>query len=191
MATVRDGEKAALVVVDLQVGVVEACWQVERVIGNASQVVDKARAAGLPIIWVQHADNELPSGSSGWQWVPALAPGAREPVVGKAHNSAFEQSTFKSELDALGIAHIYLLGAASNWCVRSTAFAALERGYDLTLVGDAHTTQSMTLEDGSRLEAADLVKDLNIAMTWLSYPGRTNRVRNTHELAFGKEPTGS
>ena len=42
----------------------------------------------------------------------------------------------------------------------------------------------MVLDDGTRLEAADLVKELNIAMTWLSYPGRTNATAKTEDTTF-------
>ena len=85
----------------------------------------------------------------------------------------------------LGATHITLAGAASNWCIRATAYAALERGYDLTLVKDSHTTGTMALDDGSTIEAASVVQELNIAMTWLSYPGRKNGTAKADEVDFG------
>ena len=77
-----------------------------------------------------------------------------------------------------------LAGAATNWCIRATAYAALERGYDLTLIEDAHTTGTMTLDDGTTIEAAGVVRELNIAMTWLSYPGRTNGTAKAEQVDF-------
>ena len=77
-----------------------------------------------------------------------------------------------------------LAGAATNWCIRATAYAALERGYDLTLVADAHTTATREAEDGLRLEAPVLIRDLNIAMTWLSYPGRVNGTATAEAVDF-------
>ncbi len=77
-----------------------------------------------------------------------------------------------------------LAGAATNWCIRATAYGALERGYDLTLIKDAHTTGTMELDDGARIEAADVIRELNIAMTWVSYPGRTNGVATVEEADF-------
>lgn len=76
------------------------------------------------------------------------------------------------------------MGAATNWCIRATAYAALERGYDLTLVGDAHTTRDTPLANGVVLSAQDMVNDLNLAMSWLSYPGRRNTVANAAQVVF-------
>jgi hypothetical protein len=77
-----------------------------------------------------------------------------------------------------------LVGAATNWCVRATAYGALDRGYDLTLLGDAHTTETIELENGIRIEAANIIRELNLAMTWLSYPGRTNSTASVEEVDF-------
>ena len=77
-----------------------------------------------------------------------------------------------------------MAGAATNWCIRATAYAALERGYDLTLIQDAHTTETMEFEDGTRIEAAHIIRELNTAMKWLSYPGRTNGTASSAEIEF-------
>ena len=108
----------------------------------------------------------------------------------KQHNSAFERTGLEAALAGLCATHIVLAGAATNWCIRATAYAALERGYDLTLVADAHTTATRVNEDGLRLEAPVLVRDLNIAMTWLSYPGRVNGTALAEALDFSR-PAGT
>lgn len=185
MATIREGEQPVLLVVDMQVGVMAPAWDTDRAVGNAALVVQRAREAGVPVIWVQHADDDLPSGSPAWQWVPALAPADAELRIHKHHNSSFEGTALEAELARLRATHIVLAGAATNWCIRATAYAALERGYDLTLVGDAHTTRSTSLEDGVVLEASAMVRDLNIAMTWLSYPGRRNACVPAQQVDFG------
>lgn len=189
MATVREGNQGVLMVVDVQVGVLRDAWDAERVVGNVAHTVERARASGTPVLWVQHADSELAHGSPEWQWVPELVPAMGEPLVHKHFNSSFEQTTLEAELGALGATHITLVGAASNWCIRATAYGALERGYDLTLVKDAHTTGSMVLADGARIEAASVIEELNIAMTWLSYPGRTNGTAGAAEVDFAR-PAG-
>ncbi len=185
MATVREGGKTALLVVDLQVGVVADAWDAKRIAANVSRAVDRARAQSVPVIWVQHANEELPSGSPQWQWVPELTPASGEPRIHKKFNSAFEQTTLEEELERLGASHIALAGAASNWCIRATAYAALERGYDLTLIKDAHTTSTLELGNGTRIEATGVIDELNIAMTWLEYPGRKNRTATAEEIDFG------
>ncbi|MEY2690528.1 MAG: hypothetical protein RL375_4728 [Pseudomonadota bacterium] len=186
MATVRDGNKGVLVVVDVQVGVVKDAWQAPRVVANVARVVQRARAEAVPVVWVQHSDENLVLGSAPWQWVPELVPADGEPVIHKHFNSAFEQTSFEQELARLGATHLVLAGAQTNWCIRATAYGALERGYDLTLVSDAHTTETLDLGDGSRLEAAGVVQDLNLAMRWLSYPGRSNGRALADEVVFDR-----
>jgi nicotinamidase-related amidase len=184
MATVREGSKAALVVVDVQVGVMRDAWDAPRVIANVARAVDRARAHNVPVIWVQHAADDLPKDSPAWQWVPELEPADGEPRVHKGFNSSFEQTTLESELAQLGIAHIVLAGAATNWCIRATAYGALERGYDITLLSDAHTTETMPLASGVTIEAAHIVQDLNLALRWLEYPGRRNGIATAENVDF-------
>ena len=184
MATVRDSGQGALVVVDVQVGVVDHAWDAPRIVGNVARAVERARAAGVPVIWVQHSDAELVHGSAEWQWAPELIPAEGEVLIHKQFNSSFEQTDLEAHLAGLGVSHIVLAGAATNWCIRATAYAALDRGYDLTLVEDAHTTGTMDFADGSKVEAADIIRDLNITMTWLSYPGRKNTAAAVEEVDF-------
>ena len=184
MATVREGNQSILLIVDVQVGVVKAAWDAPRVINNIAHAVRRARAQAVPVVWVQHADDNLAHGSAEWQWVPELVPAAGELQIHKHFNSSFEQTALDAELAKLGATHIVLAGAASNWCIRATAYGALERGYDLTLVSDAHTTDSMHADDGSTVEAASIVQELNIAMTWLSYPGRKNSTTTAEAVDF-------
>lgn len=184
MATVRGGNQSALVVVDVQVGVVRSAWDAGRVIGNVARAVERARAQGAPVIWVQHSDEDLVFDSPDWQWAPELVPQDGEPLIHKHFNSSFEDTTLEDELARRGVSHVVLAGAATNWCIRATAYGALDRGYDLTLAKDAHTTKTMELGNGSKIEAESMVQDLNIAMQWLSYPGRTNRTVAVDALTF-------
>ncbi|MDO9073730.1 MAG: isochorismatase family protein [Rubrivivax sp.] len=184
MATVREGDRTVLLVVDVQVGVMAEAWDAGRAIGRVARTVERARAQGVPVLWVQHASEELPSGSAPWQWVPDLAPVPGEPLIHKQFNSSFEQTTLEDELRRLGATRIVLAGASSNWCIRATAYAALERGYDLTLVSDAHTTGSMELDDGVTIAPENVIRELNIAMTWLSYPDRKNSTATAEDVAF-------
>jgi nicotinamidase-related amidase len=184
MATVREGDRGVLLVVDVQVGVMSESWDAARIVANVARAVERARAQGVPVLWVQHADQALAYGSAPWQWVPELAPAAGEPLIHKRFNSSFEQTALEDELAQLGATHIVLAGAETNWCIRATAYGALERGYDLTLVKDAHTAGTIALENGVRIEAANVIHDLNIAMTWLSYPGRKNGTASAEDVDF-------
>jgi len=184
MATVRTGNRSVLLVVDFQVGVVKDAWDAARVGANIARAVERARTQGVPVLWVQHEDDNLAHGSPPWQFAPELVPAAGEFRVYKRYNSAFEETPLETELARLGATHLVLAGAATNWCIRATAYAALDRGYDLTLVKDAHTTVSTDLGNGDRIEAARVIDDLNIAMTWLSYPGRRNGTATAEQVDF-------
>jgi nicotinamidase-related amidase len=184
MATVREGNQGVLLVVDMQIGVMSESWDAPRIIKNTARAVERARAQGVPVIWVQHSNSELVYGSSQWQWVPELAPAEGDPLIHKRFNSSFEQTLLEEQLAKIGATHISLAGAATNWCIRATAYGALERGYDLTLIKDAHTTGTIERENGTRIEAVNIIDELNIAMTWLSYPNRTNGTATADEIDF-------
>jgi nicotinamidase-related amidase len=184
MATVRDGDRSVLLVVDVQNGVMEQAFQSRAVIGNIARAVERARAEGVPVIWVQHADDELTHGSPDWEIVPELAPGDREPRIHKRFNSSFEATELEDELRRLGATRVVLAGAATNWCIRATAYGALDRGYDLTLVSDAHTTGSMDLGDGVVIDPKPVVDELNAVMSWVTYPGRVSTTATSGDVAF-------
>jgi nicotinamidase-related amidase len=184
MAVIREGSKIVLLVVDVQVGVMQHAWDAPRIIQNIGMAVEKARSNGLPVIWVQHSDNELVYGSADWQIVPELSPAEDETLIHKQFNSSFAQTSLEETLARLGATHIVLAGAATNWCIRATAYGALDRGYDLTLVKDAHTTGTIELENGISIEAKNIIEELNLAMTWLSYPGSKNGTASAEEIDF-------
>jgi nicotinamidase-related amidase len=184
MAIIREGNQKVLLTVDVQVGVMAGVWNAPQVIENIGLGVEKARQNGVPVIWVQHSDDELIYGSPEWQIVPELSPAEDEVRIYKHFNSSFEQSTLEETLARLGATHIVLAGAATNWCIRATAYGALDRGYDLTLIKDAHTTETIAFKDGFRIEAENIVHELNVAMTWLSYPDRVNSAAAVEEIDF-------
>ena len=184
MATIRNGNKSVLLVIDYQVGVVKDAWDAPRVVGNIARAVERARAEGVPVIWVQHEHDDMPRDSPQWQYAPELVPAAGEFHVYKRYNSAFEETPLEPELARLGATRLVLAGAMTNFCIRSTAYAGLERGYDVALLKDAHTTSSMPRGDGTSIEARGVVDDLNVAMTYVDYPGRRSQAVTVEELAF-------
>lgn len=184
MSTLRPGHRAALLIVDVQVGVMARAWNAAEVVGNIDLAVGRARQQRVPVIWVQHESEDLRRDSGAWQLVPELGPWSGERHIAKRFPSSFEATGLENCLAEIGISRIVLAGAQTNWCIRATAYAALERGYDLTLLADAHTTESIELDDGSRIEAAGVVADLNLAMKWLRYPGRSNAIAKAREFDF-------
>jgi nicotinamidase-related amidase len=184
MATVRPGNQPVLLVVDVQAGVMADAWDAPRVVRNVARAVARARKGGIPVVWVQHEAPDLPHESDAWQLVPELHPAAGEARIHKRFESSFEQTGLEATLAGLGATHIVIAGASTNWCIRATSYAALERGYDLTLLSDAHSTGHLELGDGSRVDAAGIVTELNVTMTWLNYPGRRNGIATVEEVDF-------
>ena len=174
MTTINQ-QTPVLLVVDVQNGVVRHAWERDRVVGKVREAVEKARANGVPVVWVQHSGDELVHGSADWEWVPELAPADDETLIHKTHNSAFADTPLADMLAEQGATEIALAGAATNACIRATAYAALERGYNLTLLKDAHTTEDIAFQDGVVVPAEHIIRDLNVAMRWLSYPNVVNR----------------
>lgn len=189
MTTIKPPGKTALIVVDAQIGVMRDAWDADRIIKNIAHAVERARTQLVPVIWVQHADDELAHASPDWHLVPALIPADGETLIHKHFNSAFEQTGLHETLATLGITHIVLAGAATNWCIRATAYGALERGYDLTLIEDAHTTGAIELPNGQTIEAETIIQELNIAMKWVNYPDRSNRTAPAARIDFTTQPS--
>lgn len=137
------------------------------------------------MIWVQHSDeDELKYGSAGWQLAPNFVPATAETVIHKKYNSSFANTDLDQKLKALGISRIILAGALTNWCVRSTAYAAVDRVYNLALVSDAHSTESAQLPDGKTVPAESVVADLNAVFAWVSVPNVRTEVKTTAEVEF-------
>ena len=184
MATIRKGNHTVLLIVDVQVGVMEGAWEADRVIQNINTAVEKARSQDVPVVWVQHIGGKLKQDSPEWQIVPALSPQADDVIIHKYYNSSFEETNLEEVLADLGVTRIVLAGAATNWCIRATAYAALERGYDLTLIADGHTTEDLDLENDTTIPAEHIIQDLNTIMDWVTYPGRESRVFEVHVVQF-------
>ena len=183
MTTLDDRPNEALLVIDVQKGVVGQAYDRDSVIANVSTLVDRARETNTPIVWVQHSDpGDMPVGSDNWQYVDELTMGEGEPVVHKVHGDSFEGTDLEEVLGGLGVGALTVVGAQSDACIRSTIHGAFARGYDVTLVSDAHTTEDLT-EWGA--PTPDLViSHTNLYWQFQSGPGKTAAVKATDEVTF-------
>lgn len=182
MTTLANRPNTALLVIDVQNDVVGAAHERDAVVANIAALVERARAAGTTVVWVQHSDAGMPRGSDGWQYVPELQQADGEAVVHKTYGDSFEATDLEDVLGAAGVGHLVVAGAQTDACIRSTIHGAFTRGYDVTLVGDAHTT-----EDFSQWGAP--TPDLVIRHTNLYWedhdgPGRFAAVAATAEVEF-------
>lgn len=183
MSTLTGRGSSALLVIDVQNGVVEGAYNLTSVLSNIKLAVDKARAAGVPVIWVQHSDEELIIDSEAWQIVPELTPSANEPRVRKIYRSSFEGTDLEAILADLKVGHLYITGMQTNNCVRHTTHSAQERGYDVTVLGDAHSTTGYDW-DGHTVDAQAVVNEFNDNFAGTELPGRFTRTINTADLSF-------
>lgn len=183
MSTFEDRPATALIVIDMQRDVVARAFRRAEVVAAIAGLVERARAAARPVLWVQHEADDLPADSLGWQLVEELVPAAGEAVVRKRYGDAFEGTDLERRLAAAGIGHLLVAGAQSDFCIRSTLHGAIARGYDATLVADAHTTDDMDLGDAS-LPAAQIVAHLNRCWHWQTAPGRRGGTIRADEIDF-------
>jgi len=185
MAKIRPGKKVALLVIDVQNGVVQNAYNRNAVVSNISKVIRKARDGSIPIVFVQHTnDDELPKNSAQWQIVNELEIGKEDYRITKKFNSAFEDTSLEKILENLSITEVIITGAATNWCIRATTFSALTKGYDLTLISDAHTTENINLSDERIIYAEDIICEFNIGIKFIEYPEIQTRIVSSDELVI-------
>jgi nicotinamidase-related amidase len=152
---------SALIVIDVQVNVVADAYLRDEKVANMASAVTKARAASIPVIWVRHSAEDLPLHSDGWQIVPELIPLEGEEIIEKTFRNTFIETNFEEVLAAKKISHLYICGAETNNCVRHTSMGALDLGYDITLIEDAHTTTGFEW-NGYAVDAARTIDEQNI-----------------------------
>ncbi|MGW2619508.1 cysteine hydrolase family protein [Streptomyces sp. NPDC001500] len=186
MTTLPDRPHTALLVVDVQNGVVAGAPRRDEVIANIRALVDAARAQDVPVVWVQHSDDQLVSGSEEWRYVDELVRLESEPLVHKTYYDSFEDTELESELARRGVGRLVVAGAQTDACIRSTLHGAFVRGYDVTLVGDAHTTEDLTAYGAPAPE--QVVAHTNLYWSWQTAPGRSAGTVDTAKVTF--EPAG-
>jgi nicotinamidase-related amidase len=144
VTTLANRPNTALLVIDVQNGVLEGAHERDAVVANVASLVEKERQEQVPVVWVRHSDKDLTQGSDDWQIVPNLDPRDAEPIVDKKFGDSFEATILEAVLSELGVGRLFVVGAQTDARIRSTLHGALVRGYDATLISDAHTTEDQT-----------------------------------------------
>jgi nicotinamidase-related amidase len=182
MSTLSDRPGTALLVIDVQEGVVAGAHERDTVVANIAGLVDRAREQHVPVVWVQHHDEGLERGSDGWRIVPELSRGEAEPLVEKTYGDSFEDTDLEQVLAGLRVGRLVVVGAQTDACVRSTLHGALVRGYDTTLVGDAHTTEDLSAYGAP--PPGQVIAHTNLYWRYQTAPGRTAGTVDTAEVDF-------
>lgn len=182
MATLEHRPNTALLVVDVQNGAVESAYERDAVVQNIAELVEKARQERVPVVWVQHSSENLTPGSDPWRIVPELAPDESEPLVEKTYPDSFEGTALEAVLAGLGVGRLVVVGAQTDQCVRSTLHGAIVRGYDATLVSDAHTTEDQS--EWGAPPPAQVIAHTNLYWRYHEAPGRTAGTVATKDVDF-------
>jgi len=183
MTTLENRPNTALLVVDVQNGVVAEAHDRNAVVANVGSLVGKARQEQVPVVWVQHFDEGLPRGSEEWRIVPELVPDGAESVVEKSYGDSFEYTNLENVLSGLGVGRLVVVGAETDACIRCTLHGAFARGYDATLVGDAHTTGDRT--EWGAPPPDQVIAHTNLYWNYQTAPGRTAGTVETKDVDFG------
>ncbi|MBV1853169.1 cysteine hydrolase family protein [Catellatospora tritici] len=182
MTTLTDRPNTALLVIDVQNGVVAKAHDRDNVIANIGTLVGKARAADVPVVWVQHSDADLVKDSEPWQYVPDLVREDAEPLVHKNFGDSFEATELEQVLAERGVGRLVVAGAQTDACIRSTIHGAFARGYDVTLVGDAHTTEDLTAYGAPSPD--QVIAHTNLYWQYQQAPGRIGGTVETADISF-------
>jgi nicotinamidase-related amidase len=183
MATLENRTNTALLVVDVQNGVVTGTHERDAVVANIGSLVEKARQERVPVVWVQHNDEGLARGSEDWEIVPELTPNDAEPLVEKSYGDSFEDTRLEDLLAGLEVGRLVVVGAQTDACIRSTLHGAFVRGYDATLVSDAHTTEDQTAWGAPPPD--QVIAHTNLYWKYQTAPGRKAGTVETKDVDFG------
>ena len=184
MSALENRPNTALLVVDVQNGPVEGAHKRDAVVANIGRLVEKARQERVPVVWVQDSDEGLRRESDEWRIVPELSPGDAEPLVEKHYGDSFADTTLETVLSELEVGRLVVVGAQTDACIRSTLHGALVRGYDATLVSDAHTTEDQTAWGAPPPD--QVIAHTNLYWTYETAPGRAGGTAETEDVDFSR-----
>lgn len=157
MSKLTASKDVALLVIDVQSGLFQKStpiYHADELLANINSLVERAHQAGALVGYVQHSsDKVLPNGSAEWQLHPQIQRQKGDLQIHKQHGNAFEDTPLGAELQARGIRNLVIGGLVTHGCVKATCLGALELGYRVVLVGDAHSSYSK--------DAARLIEDWN------------------------------
>ncbi len=171
----------ALLVIDMQVGLVAGAYQKDEIVARLADLVAEARSSRTPVVFIQHEEDwpTMRPGSPDWQFHPALTPAGGELVIHKRACDAFYGTPLREELAARGVRRLVVTGMQTEYCVDATCRRAVGEGFDVTLVADGHTT-----EDTATLSAAQIIAHHNLTLGQMAHPDHPIAVRPRAEIAL-------
>lgn len=151
---------SALLVVDAQQGLADALPTGPPVVDVIARLVDAARLASVPIIWLRRVDAKLQPGEATWQLADAVSSQPGEVLIDHRWDDCFIETDLSDTLGGFDAGHLWLAGLGSDTGVLQTYLGALHRGFDVSLVEDAHAAEEADF-DGCRFSAAQVSAFVN------------------------------
>jgi nicotinamidase-related amidase len=179
------GTNTALLIMNPQVGLMAGrtpAYQSSEVLERIRHLLASARASDTLVIYIQHDGDHgslLEAHSPGWQIHPALAPKAEDCIIYKRLPDAFYGTPLHTDLLALQIKHLVVVGYKTECCIDTTSRRATSLGYDVTLVRDAHTTM-----DTPVLTAAQIIAHHNYILDQFGTPWHVITVKESSEITL-------
>jgi nicotinamidase-related amidase len=172
----------ALLIIDMQAGMLAEVPDAGAFTARVADLADRARAAGRPVFVIQHEAADLVAGQPEWRLAEAITPRDGDVLLRKRNADSFIGTDLDEQLRGRGVSRVVVTGLATEFCVDSTARAALTRGYDLTLVEDGHSTPAPGPDSGLTVDA--VVARFNQVLGWADYPDREVAVTAAADITF-------
>jgi nicotinamidase-related amidase len=176
--------KAALLIVDVQIGLVRLMPPElqNSVLSNITVLLNKARSSGTSVLFVQHdgpKGHPLEADTPAWGIHPSICPQGAEPVIRKKASDSFFETALAEKLQAAEITHLIIAGGMTEYCVDTTCRRAVTLGYDVTLVADAHLTR-----DTPVLTASQIIAHHNLVLNGFAAGVHSIKVIPTDEISI-------
>lgn len=146
--------KSTLLVIDVQQALFDETprpFEADAVVERINTLTARARAAGVPVVFIQHEASDLEYNSAGWQLQPGLQVKEGDAKLRKTTPDSFLRTELEALLASWQTEHVVICGYASEFCVDTTTRRAAALGYPVTLVSDAHTTHDKPHATGEQI----------------------------------------
>jgi nicotinamidase-related amidase len=174
----------AMLTIDVQQALCEgpdAAFDAPGTIARINVASAKARAAGVPVLFIQHEvrNGYLEWGTPGWQLADGLHAEPADQRLRKTTPDSFHGTALQARLQSLGVTDLVICGMHTEFCVHTTTLRALALGYPVVLIGDAHTSAG-----NAALTAPQVIAHHNATLSNISSFGPRVRVVNAVDVRF-------
>lgn len=174
----------ALLVIDAQQELIDgnssekSVYKKERLLANINSVIDKAIKAEALTVFIRDLDVAGGEGD-GFQVHSEINVPSASPIFDKKSTSAFHETPLTGYLKDNAIEHVVIMGCATQYCIDTAVRMATVNGFDVTLVGDGHSTT-----DSATLTAEQIINHHNTTLHGHYNVDNFSVVRNSEDDLF-------